>query len=241
MPERTAVPMQDDTDPPLQRPGDAANIAVSLRRQIVSGKYAHGERLPAERALATHFHASRGTIRAALRDLEETGLVTRRLGSGTYVRYRYSVETDDIAERTSPVELMEVRAAVEPHMVRLAIMNATARDLRRLGATLRQVEACADPERFSRADEAFHLALADCSRNPLMLKLYRLINEVRRHSQWNVRKDKILTPTRIAEYNRQHRRLFQTVQGRDMAGAVKAITTHLAEARADLLGTAQDE
>ncbi len=96
----------------------------------------------------------------------------------------------------------------------------------------RNVERVQDNvEDFSRGDEAFHLALAE-----LLLWLYRHINEVHRHSQWNARKDKILTATRIAEYNQQHRELYTAIASRDIEHAVRAITGHLEKARGDLMG-----
>lgn len=215
----------------------SADIAVRLRKQILKGGYEFGERLPPERQLASYFGTSRSTVREALRELEQTNLITRRMGSGTFVNYREYTSEEEIAETTSPVELMEVRFAVEPSMVRLAVLNSTARDLERLREALEQVQAAdQDPDEFSRADEAFHLTLADCSRNPLMVRLYRHINDVRGHNQWSARKDKILTLEHIAEYNRQHRTLYEAVTTRDMEGAVQTITRHLEKARADLLG-----
>ena len=48
---------------------------------------------------------------------------------------------EDVADATSPLELIEVRFAIEPHMVRLAVTNASARDLDRLREALERVEA----------------------------------------------------------------------------------------------------
>ncbi len=215
----------------------SAAIAARLRRAILDGNYADGERLPAERDLAQHFEASRGTVRQALRRLEESRLVTRRIGSGTFVSHRPGLDRGDIAEMTSPIELIEVRLAIEPQMVRLVVVNATQRDLERLGEALGQVESCGDDrERFSRADERFHLMLAECTRNPLMVWLYRQINEVRSHALWDGMKDKILTATRIAEYNRQHRELYEALGNRDVDAATRIIAAHLDKARRDLLG-----
>jgi DNA-binding FadR family transcriptional regulator len=130
-----------------------------------------------------------------------------------------------------------VRLSVEPSVARLAVMHANAQDIERMEEALLQVEACNDdPENFSRADETFHLALAESTRNPLMVWLYRHINDVRGHAQWSIRKDKILTPDRITEYNRQHRALFAAIASRDVQGAMDIMTRHLEKARGDLLG-----
>lgn len=221
---------------PLAAGAGSANIVAQLRRAILDGTYAYSERLPPERELATHFGASRGTVREALRQLEDLKLVTRRVGSGTFVSYRHFGDQDDIAEITSPLELIEVRLALEPHMARLAVINASARDLDRLHEALQRVEKATGPESFSRADEEFHLSLAECTGNPLVVWLYRHINDVRAHAQWNAMKDQILSADRIEEYNAQHRLLYTAVSRRDVEGAVRTITEHIEKAHDDLLG-----
>ena len=72
------------------------------------------EKLPAERQLAEAFGTSRTTVRMALDHLENERLVTRRVGSGTFVNYRPPNEAEEVAEMTSPVELIEVRLGPEP-------------------------------------------------------------------------------------------------------------------------------
>ncbi|MEN8197622.1 MAG: FadR/GntR family transcriptional regulator, partial [Pseudomonadota bacterium] len=209
---REAATLADD-DLPAASGAGAAAIATRLREAILGGRYANGERLPAERELTEHFGVARGTVREALRRLEEMGLVTRRMGSGTFVNHRAGPGEDDIAELTSPIELIDVRLAIEPDIARMAVANATARDLERLEAALIECEAAGgDREAFSQADERFHRALAEATRNPLMIWLYGKINDVRGHTQWNAMKGKILTDARIGEYNTQHRKLFEAVR-----------------------------
>lgn len=219
---------------PQSQRASAAGIASRLQRLILDGEYAFGERLPAERELATRFGASRSTVREALRRLEAMQLVSRHVGSGTYVRHR---DQADVAEITSPLELIEVRITIEPQMARLAVVHASERDLEQLGLALRRVEAShGDSERFSRADEDFHLALAEATRNPLLVWVYRYVNAVRAHRQWDARKDKILTAPRIEQYNRQHRELYEAIRSRDADAAGTILREHLELARRDLIG-----
>jgi len=219
-------------------PGEAGRgapaIARELGRAIEDGVYAHEEQLPPERVLAARFGAARSTVRKALRRLEDEGFVRRRVGSGTFVT---RARGDDVTELTSPLELIDARFAVEPYMVRLAVLNATNRDIERLGEALARIEAAGrDREAFSRHDGAFHQALAESTQNPLFVALYRQINDVRGHAQWHAMKEQILTPANIAAYNRQHRALFEALRSRDVEGAVAVITAHLEKARGDLLG-----
>ena len=111
----------------------AASSAISahLRRAIETGAYGDGDQLPPERELAVTFRAARSTVRRALDQLESAGLVSRRLGSGTFVsiakhRRRAGRGCHDLI---SPLQLIEARFAVEPHTTRLAVLNATRRDL----------------------------------------------------------------------------------------------------------------
>lgn len=66
--------------PPLYR-----RIAEALRAAIAAGQPAIGETLPGEEALCGRFGASRYTLRAALRLLEEEGLIVRRTGARSTV------------------------------------------------------------------------------------------------------------------------------------------------------------
>ncbi|MDH3859382.1 MAG: GntR family transcriptional regulator, partial [Gammaproteobacteria bacterium] len=144
-----------DLKPVHKRPGTrvgvtTSNVAAQLRRRILEGKYAYEERLPAERNLAEEFGVSRGTIRSVLEILEQQHLVTRQIGSGTYVTHREITNQQEISSVTSPLEMNEVRIAIEPQMVRLAIANASSRDLDELRDALRQCEDCGgDPEKFA--------------------------------------------------------------------------------------------
>ncbi len=216
----------------------AAGVAAYLRRAILDGAYLFGERLPAERQLAQALACSRTTVREALRILDDDKMVTRRVGSGTYVRYRAELAGDEVAEITNPLELIDVRLAVEPEMVRLATINATAKDFEAIEAVLVRLESSGgDANQFTNWDRRFHQFLAEASHNPLMASIYRHINHVRGHALWSAMKDKILTAERIAQYNRQHRELYQALRLRDGERAVRVITEHLHKARRDLLAS----
>ena len=60
-------------------------IKENLTRQIVSGRWLSDHELPSEPDLCAHFGVSRGTLRRALHDLENQGLIVRRQGRGTFV------------------------------------------------------------------------------------------------------------------------------------------------------------
>ena len=61
-------------------------IRQALADAISSGEYEPGQRLPSESELVKTFAASRPTVIRALRELQLTGIIERRAGSGSYVK-----------------------------------------------------------------------------------------------------------------------------------------------------------
>lgn len=61
-------------------------IRQTLLEAIASGQYEAGQRLPTESDLVKRFGASRPTVNRALRELQLSGVIDRRAGSGSYVR-----------------------------------------------------------------------------------------------------------------------------------------------------------
>jgi GntR family transcriptional regulator len=74
--------------PQPRRPDELPHhwVARDLRYGMLAGAFRAGMVLPSEAAMITVYGVSRMTIRAALRDLSEEGLITARQGAGTYVR-----------------------------------------------------------------------------------------------------------------------------------------------------------
>ena len=60
-------------------------VLDTIRQEIEEGRFRVGDRLPSDNDLAERFDASRLTVIRALRELETTGVVKRRAGSGTYI------------------------------------------------------------------------------------------------------------------------------------------------------------
>ena len=80
MARRAAMPAREAGDGPLYR-----RLVAALRRDIAAGRLAIGARLPSEEELCRRFRVSRHTVREALRQLREDGLVASRQGAGTTV------------------------------------------------------------------------------------------------------------------------------------------------------------
>src|SRR5918998_1957790 len=86
----------------VQREGKASLVDIAeeaLRSWLATGRHRPGERLPPEQELSAHLGISRGTLRTALRRLEESGEIVRRQGSGTYVGRVATTSLDEGLEK----------------------------------------------------------------------------------------------------------------------------------------------
>lgn len=66
-------------------PSRTRQVYLVLRDRIASGRLDKQGTLPAEQALAIEYGVSRVTVRRALAELEQEGLISRRRGAGTFV------------------------------------------------------------------------------------------------------------------------------------------------------------
>ena len=66
-------------------PSKTYEVSSVLRDEILSGRFRPGERLPSERDLSSRFETSRGTVREALKSLEQLGIATIQPGGARVV------------------------------------------------------------------------------------------------------------------------------------------------------------
>nr|WP_216645253.1 FCD domain-containing protein [Isoptericola halotolerans] len=157
-----------------------------IESELAAGRWALGERLPAERALAEELGVSRPSVREALRILEAMGIIRTAVGSGpdagATVIDRPAAGLGaavrlHVASGTLPVhDVVSTRVALETWAVRQAALAAGADDAAPDAddgtEAHRLVRAMAVPglavEEFVRLDQDFHLAIARRAGNQLV-------------------------------------------------------------------------
>ena len=113
----------------LPRPRHCDRIAAGLRQDILRGRYQPGQRLPAERELASRLSVNRGSVREALKQLEQLGLVEIRRGDGALVRplHEASIEVvRDLLRVGDGLERRVLEAILDVHEMLLAGAAALA-------------------------------------------------------------------------------------------------------------------
>ncbi|MGD9668937.1 MAG: FadR/GntR family transcriptional regulator [Hyphomicrobiaceae bacterium] len=218
-------------------------IANEIFHRIATGRYPFATRIPTERELADEFQETRTPIRQALDFLENYGVLTRRVGSGTFVTYRKpnstplaprqpapgSIDVPAIAESASPFELNIACSILEPEIVRLATLNMSSRDIGRLRGLLEDMERIVtDADQFAMLEKKFLMTIAEGTHNPLLVGMYTIIDEVRRQPQWCAIKRQSLSPDRIRDNQKRFRSLFNALEIRDAESAVTLMKIHIA-------------
>ncbi|WP_291165739.1 GntR family transcriptional regulator [Hyphomicrobium sp.] len=245
-----APPWIDDvTRHPLVTPR-VKEIATRLFARFASGEYPFGTRIPAERDLADAFGDSRATIRQALEFLATYGIVARRPGSGTFVSYQRKRSShdsrdertssfpgvDQLVETASPFAMNIASSILAPEMTRLATIYMSARDVADLQNQLIQLEAIVtESDTFAILEEEFMMAIARGTHNSLVVAMYAILHEVRRHPQWASARRQALTPAKIKSIQLMFRSLYDAIERRNVETAVEIIRLYFANAHEDMI------
>jgi len=162
------------------------SIADALRREILRGTYAPGDRLPAERDLAVRLGAHRSSVREALRKLEQQGLVAIRHGGGARVRglefaslevARELLFVDGALNRPALEQLLEVHEMLICGATRLAVEKATPAEREEARALLaRLVHERDDDDAFIDGVEQLLDLIVRASRNLVLHLARRTVN-----------------------------------------------------------------
>ncbi|TWI70648.1 GntR family transcriptional regulator [Desulfobotulus alkaliphilus] len=165
------------------------DVVEQIQDAILEGRVVQGDKLPPERELKEIFDVSRGTLREALRVLEQKGLIEIRLGvgGGAFVR---EVGTAPVTEglalllrrnKVSPAELAEFRKDLEASIAGLAARRAGFDDILILKDFLKEMaQALEEPfdwEAVIAADNRFHLTLGEIAGNQVYRTIQATIHE----------------------------------------------------------------
>lgn len=166
----------------LQRHSLADAVVSKLQQQISLGEYQPGEKLPSEPELMERFGVGRSTIREAIRILANTGMLSVRQGSGTFVQEHTGIgePLSQRLKRADAQDLDEVRQLLEMKIAERAALHRTKKDIEKMRDLLKQRDAAAragDTEEAIRVDIQFHIAVAAASGNDILSDLYRTFAE----------------------------------------------------------------
>ena len=203
-------------------------VIGELERQVHSGSWALGERVPSETQLAKELGVGRSTVREAVRALISSGLLESRQGAGTFVRARVPRSADLSARlrRAGVLEVYEVRHGLELLAARLAAARRTDDDLLRLEAALtrrRRARSAGRIKAFVDADLDFHRGVIAAAHNPVLTDLFDTFLDVLRGALLDLAGDPVLRQ----DTHPQHVALAEAIRRGDQEAAAAATADHL--------------
>lgn len=221
---------------PVSIPSAAEVVVAQVTRAIELGRFLPGDQLPPEREFAVQLGVSRMTLRAALRDLEESGLierVRRGSGGGALVIKAGTVAVTGEQQRAMRKELEEIfefRVACESVAAELAAGRRTDAHLAQLEQAIESLGADLTSGRFRAVDNAFHLAVADAAGNRWVRQA---VEDVR--AAMLAPLDAVAFELVVASTVEHHRAILDAIAARDAELARTAIVAHIHEAKQELL------
>lgn len=166
------------------------HVVDEIQSAILDGRLKPGDQLPPEMKLKEMFDTSRGSIREALRVLEQKRLIDIKTGvtGGAVVRTPdYSQVTESLnllvqSQKVTLNHLLEFRQEVEGTVAALATKRATPEDLLVLKDLLRQARgllgrAESNGDKLLEIDTRLHVGIAKISGNPVFVAVLRMVHE----------------------------------------------------------------
>jgi len=215
-------------------------LSQSVVRQvellILRGILRPGERLPSERELAERMEVSRPSLREAVADLSERGLLVARPNAGIYVAdvlgSAFAPALVDLFARHDEAvfDYLAFRRDIEGLAAERAARLGSDTDLAVVDAVFRKMEAAhgkRDPSDEAGLDAEFHMAIIEASHNVVMLHMLRSMFDLLRQGVFYNRQMLFRARTTRDVLLDQHRAINAALQARDPAAARAAVEAHL--------------
>jgi DNA-binding GntR family transcriptional regulator len=192
-------------------------VAEKLREKIVQGEIQEGEQLRQD-AIAQEFAVSRIPVREALRQLEAEGLITIVPHKGAVVSL---LSCDEIEE------LFEIRAVLEPEVLRASIPNLKESDFAAAEQILETYDAAlrneGDISEWGRLNWQFHSTLYAGAHRPQFMNVIRNINF---NGERYIRLQLYLTRA-LERARKEHHMLLSLCRKRQTDRACELLASHI--------------
>jgi GntR family transcriptional repressor for pyruvate dehydrogenase complex len=209
-------------------------IARQIKDTILNGAMKSGDRLPPERELVERFQASRISIREALKNLEASGLLTIKPGSGVFVS---EVNSKPLSEslasilrikRVSMSELSEARMILEPNIAKLACERMTPEDLLKLEENIAGALRIVKSNVSARVKNIeFHSLLAESTHNSVLTLTVRTLLDVLQEMSFEVIDDSPPGVEIASQTVRYHKKILEALKARDAEKVFELMRKHI--------------
>lgn len=221
---------------PIQQEKLSKGVVRQVEGLILRGILRPGERLPSERELSERMSVSRPSLREALADLQERGLLISKAGAGVFVAdvlgsaFAPALVTLFATHDEAVFDYISFRRDMEGLAAERAAHQGSDTDLAVINSIFEKMERAhrkRNPTEEASLDAAFHLAIIEASHNIIMLhmmrSMYDLLHEGVFYNRTIMFKQRM---TRDHLLN-QHRAINEALQARDPKAARDAVAAHM--------------
>jgi GntR family transcriptional repressor for pyruvate dehydrogenase complex len=211
-------------------------VVRQIEKLILRGILRPGERLPAERELADKLGVSRPSLREALSDLQERGLLETRASAGVFVAevlgsaFSDALITLFATHDEAVFDYLGFRRDLESMAADRAARLGSDTDLKVVDTVFRKMEAAhakRNPAEEAKLDAEFHLSIIEASHNIIMLHMMRSMFELLREGVFYNRQIMFRQRATRDQLLGQHRAINDALQARDPDRARVAVQAHL--------------
>lgn len=210
-------------------------VAEAILHMIQTGQLKPGDKLDSVQQLAENFQVGRAAIREALTALRAMGLIEMKQGEGTYVRefdpamLSFPISTAILMSKEDVAHLLEVRKLLEVGAAGLAARKRTEEDLRAMQSALTQMrEVIGDEELGEKADFLFHMAIAEATKNPLLVSLMNNVSGMMMETMRETRRIWLFAKQATTEQLLEdHIAIFEAIREQNIELAQERMKDHL--------------
>ena len=219
------------------------NIVEQIRMAIFHGDLKPGDKLPSEKGLIEKFRTSRGTLREALRSLENSGVLEIRKGAsgGAYVteigieRAKENFVDFFHFKKLSLEHLIDVRMMLEPPIAAKAALTIKPEDLRQLQVSINQGNhetKSGMPGGQREGFLEFHRIIAEVTGNPILTFLLDVLKQLPVDGL-DIGKQPTRKSTRLIL--EAHTRIYEALLEKNPERAREEMTSHILNLGSDFL------
>lgn len=222
---------------PIKRISLTDEVVTSIKDLVVSGEYGPGQKLPSDTELCRQLGVSRPTLREAIKVLDAMGYLHIVMGKGAFVADTSKKNSVSGSERLSILQtfrdFMQVRMALEPAAMELAVPRITATQiagLESIQTAFHEAVQHKDTVKLLMLDEAFHAAIIEYSGNRFMVDINKSLYEKNRQFRADSFSDSVIYQNAL----HPHGMIIDYMKARDTQKSVETLRRHLQAVEVDI-------
>lgn len=214
-------------------PSMAEAAAQKIIEFIISNRMKAGDKMPTENETLKQLGVGRSTLREAFKIMSARNILETRQGAGTFISHKCGVPDDALGltfiydDDRLALDLLDVRAMIEPEAAMLAALNATDEQRRQLKKQCLIVEnLIKDQSSYEYEDIELHKLIAEASGNAVINNLSYILNS-------SIKRTIIATADSLRNNNTliYHRKMIDAIINGDPISARNSMMLHISMLR----------